>query len=122
VGFERVAAPAAAALAYRSALLRWPGDLSLQMGLGNSLHAQGERSAAAQAFRDATVSHPDSAPAWINLAATLVDTGRPVDALRAAERAVDTRDAAWRAQAEAVVLRARAALMTAPVPVRSTAH
>jgi hypothetical protein len=112
VGFERAATPAAAAQSYRSALQRWPGQLSLQMGLGNSLHAQGEKVAAAQAFRDATQAHPASAPAWINLAATLVELGDPDEALRAADRAVATGDAAWRAQAEAVAVQARAAQRT----------
>jgi hypothetical protein len=112
VGFERAAPPAAAALAYRSALQRWPGDLSLQMGLGNSLHAAGDKRAAAQAFRDATQAHPGSAPAWINLASTLVDLGAPVEALRATDQAIATGDAAWRAQAEAVSNQARAAQRT----------
>lgn len=109
VGFERVAAPASAVLTYRSALQRWPADLSLQMGLGNSLHALGDRSAAAQAFRAAALAHPGSAAAWINLASTLLDSGQPQEALRAAEQAVATGDAGWRPQAEAVLRQAQAA-------------
>lgn len=47
---------------YRSALQRFNGNLSLAMGLGNSLHAAGDKRAAADAFRNAAQQH-HSAPA-----------------------------------------------------------
>ncbi|WP_128000221.1 PA2778 family cysteine peptidase [Piscinibacter defluvii] len=87
VGVERSAAPAVAVPVYRSALARHPGRLSLQIGLGNALHAAGDRAAAAAAFEAAAQAHPDSAPAWLNLASTLSELGRPSEALAAAREA-----------------------------------
>jgi tetratricopeptide (TPR) repeat protein len=100
VGFERAAAPASAVLAYRGALARWEGKLSLQMGLGNSLHASGDRRAAAQAFRRAALDHPHNVPARINLSATLLDLGDAAGALRAAREAVELADPTWAARAQ----------------------
>lgn len=110
VGFERAAPPARAALAYRSALQRWGGNLSLQMGLGNSLHAAGDRAAAAAAFRRAAAEHPDSVPARINLSATLLDLGDPAAAVRVAREAVALGDATWAARAQAALAAAEAHL------------
>ncbi len=87
VGVERSAAPEVAVVAYRSALVRHPRRLSLQIGLGNALHAAGDRAGAAAAFEAATQAHPDSAPAWLNLASTLAELGRPREALAAAREA-----------------------------------
>jgi hypothetical protein len=108
VGFERNASPPQAVAAYRSALARWPASLSLQMGLGNSLHAAGDKAAAAQAFAAAAREHR-SAPAAINLASTLLELGRIDEAVAAARDAVATGDGAWRAQADAVLAQALAA-------------
>lgn len=103
VGFERASTPAQAALAYRSALERFGDSLSLQMGLGNSLHAAGDRAAAAQAFEDATRLHPDSAPAWMNLASTRSELGQREAALAAAKQAVAVADATWADRARALL-------------------
>ena len=108
VGFERAAAPADAASAYRAALARWPDNLSLAMGLGNSLHAADDRSAAAEVFRHAGDRHR-SAPAWINLAQTLLDLGQPGAALKAALAASAVADPAWQQQAQAMLARAERA-------------
>ena len=102
VGFERSAAPRQAVEVYRSALARWPASLSLQMGLGNSLYAAGDKAAAADAFRVAAREHR-SAPAWINLASTLLELGRADDAVQAARDAVAASDATWRARADAAL-------------------
>jgi len=112
VGFERAAPPQQAVSAYRAALARWPDSLSLQMGLGNSLHAAGDKQAAADTFRSAAQRHR-SAPAWINLAATLLELGSADAALAAARDAVASSDAAWKAQAEAVLQQAQAASVAA---------
>ena len=114
VGFERAAPPAQALLAYRSALARWPDSLSLQMGLGNTLHAGGDKAGAAQAFRAAATRHR-SAPAWINLASTLLELGAVSEALQAARQALAIGDDAWRAQAQTVL---RLAEERAAQPVR----
>jgi hypothetical protein len=110
VGFERAAPAAQAVVAYRSALSRWGGNLSLQMGLGNSLHASGDRAGAAEAFRQAATEHPGSVPARINLASTLLDLGDAAGAARVAREAVDLADADWAPRAQATLdaaLRAR---------------
>ena len=93
VGFERAAPPAQAVIAYRSALQRWGGSLSLQMGLGNALYAAGDKAGAAQAFEAATTRHPDSAPAWMNLASTRAELGQRDAAVAAARQAAHVADA-----------------------------
>ena len=108
VGFERVGPPAQAVAVYRSALLHAPRSLSLMMGLGNSLHTAGEHAAAADAFREAGLAH-GSAPAWINLASTLLELGRRDEAVHAAQQAVAASDATWRQHADAVLAQAMAA-------------
>lgn len=102
VGFERSAPPAQAVRVYRSALSRWPASLSLQMGLGNSLHAADDKAAAAEAFRAAALQHR-SAPAWINLASVLIELGQFDAARQAAREAVAVADAQWAAKADAVL-------------------
>ena len=98
---------------YRSALQRFNGNLSLAMGLGNSLHAAGDRRAAADAFRNAAQRHR-SAPAWINLASTLLELADARGALAAAREAVAVGDARWQEQAEAVQALAQAASNASP--------
>lgn len=103
VGFERNAAPAQAVLVYRSALQRYPQRLSLMIGLGNVLHAAGDREAAARAFEAAAQAHPGSAPAWLNLASTLAGLGRREAARDAARRAAAVGGAEWAGRAEALL-------------------
>lgn len=88
VAFENAANAAQARTAYANALQRWPRNLALQMGYGNTAYAEGDRSAAAMAFLRASEDHPDSAPAFNNLATVLAELGRFDQARRAAERAV----------------------------------
>ena len=110
IGFERSGAPASAVLVYRSALQRFPESLSLRMGLGNALYASGDKPAAAQAFRDAAERHR-SAPAWINLSATLIELRSRDEAVKAAREAVAAADSNWRDKAEAALA---AAMRTGP--------
>ena len=79
------------------------------MGLGNSLYASGDRRAAAAVFRTAAQRH-HSAPAWINLAQTLLDLGEANAALQAARVAAALDDAAWREPAQAMLARVQAAI------------
>ena len=78
----------AAATAYSTLLARWPNSLVGQMGLGNNYYAAGKLAEAESAFRKATENHPDSAPAFNNLAQTLADQGKLPEALQAAQTAV----------------------------------
>lgn len=116
VGFERAAPPAQAVTAYRSALERFGGSLSLQMGLGNALHAAGDKAAAARAFEDATRLHPGSAPAWINLAATRQQLGQREAALSAARQAVAVAGADWAERARALLASLQAQAKDSPSP------
>jgi predicted Zn-dependent protease len=85
VAFERVAAPDAARDAYRAALARWPASLTLRVGLGNALYANGEKQAAAAQFEQAARDH-GSAAAWLNLAQTQRELGDIEAARRAAQQ------------------------------------
>lgn len=88
LALEQTGPAAAAAGAYRTALTRWPTDLTALFGAGNAAFAAGDLEGAEQAFRRATVAHPDTAPAFNNLAHVLAQRGRLTEALAAATRAV----------------------------------
>ena len=96
IGFERSATPAQALRIYESALQRWPQNLTLAIGLGNALHASGDKRRAADVFRAAAEQHGSGA-AWVNLAKVLLELGERDAAVEAAQRAVN--DAHWGAQA-----------------------
>lgn len=80
--------PRSAATAYASALRRWPGDLLLQMGAGNSAYALGDFATAETAYRAASLAHPKSADAWNNLAQVLLEQGKKETAARAIAQAI----------------------------------
>lgn len=87
IGFERAAPPARAVAAWQSAWQRWPGDVVIGMGLGNSQAAAGDAPAALRTFAqvaDAT----DSAAAWNNLASLRLQAGDLAGARQAARQAV----------------------------------
>ncbi len=84
VAFERAASPAAAATAYRAGLQRWPDSYTLQMGLGNVLHARGELAGAEAAF--ARAARHGQAAAHNNHARVLLALGRAGEARAAAQR------------------------------------
>jgi tetratricopeptide (TPR) repeat protein len=96
VGYERVAPGERAAAVYRSALERIGPDLTLAMGLGNSLYAAGDLRGAEAAFADAARRFR-SAPAGINLARTRLALGDAEGARAAADAAAAVADAAWAA-------------------------
>lgn len=88
IAFEKQAAPEAAASAYRSALARWPNNLTLAMGLGNALYRAGALLEAESIFSAAARRH-DAAAAWNNLANVLLARQRIPEARAAAHRAVE---------------------------------
>lgn len=102
IGFERAAPPEAAMRAYASASQRWPDSLALSMGLGNTAFAAGHKVLAADAFQSAAQRHR-SAPAWINLARTLLDADLVDSAWRVALEAEYINDPQWRAETTAVL-------------------
>jgi tetratricopeptide (TPR) repeat protein len=79
----------AAQSAYQTALLRWPQNLTALIGLGNTHYMMGNLDQAEQAFREATLIHPESGVAYNNLAQTLADQGKRSEALVAAQHAVE---------------------------------
>lgn len=88
VAFEKDGNPAQARQAYEAALRKWPANLTLLMGRGNTAYAMGDRAAAAEAFRDAARQHPDAASAYNNLAVVLNELGQVRAAREAAEKAL----------------------------------
>ena len=80
--------PQAAQQAYAAALLLWPQERALLLGVGNSAYALGQPDTAVKAYRSATEQHPDFADAWNNLAQVLLDTGQHNAAAQAIEKAV----------------------------------
>lgn len=99
VAFEKAADAARARKAYEAALQRWPHNITLQLGHGNAAYTAGDRVAAAAAFRHAAAEHPESAPAFNNLATVLAELGKFDQAREAAEKAIALgglwRDAAY---------------------------
>lgn len=98
VAFEKSSPPTAARQTYALAVRRWPDNLTLALGLGNTAYAEGDRAAAADAFQRASELHPDSGAAFNNLAVALMELGRLQEARTAAEKAL-TLGAPWRAAA-----------------------
>jgi tetratricopeptide (TPR) repeat protein len=88
VAFEKSSPPAATRQTYALAVRRWPDNMALVLGLGNTAYAAGDRAAAADAFQRASVLHPDSGPAFNNLAVALMELGRLPEARAAAEKAL----------------------------------
>jgi tetratricopeptide (TPR) repeat protein len=102
VAYEASVEPASARSTYQAALKRWPHDLTLQLGAGNTAYAAGDRTAAAAAYRRATEDHPDSAAAFNNLATVLGELGQFEAARHAAESAIAL-GGTWRTTAEATL-------------------
>jgi predicted double-glycine peptidase len=80
--------PAAAQAAYAAALLRWPGQAQLLLGLGNTAYALHQLDAAATAYAQAADAQADFADAWNNLAQARLELGQPALAAQAIARAV----------------------------------
>ncbi len=75
--------------AYNTALIRWPGNLIAQMGLGNSYYMLKNLPASEQAFRSASLEHPDFGAAFNNLAQVLMERGKIIEAKSHALRAIE---------------------------------
>lgn len=88
VALEAVA-PDAAGQAYTLALNHWPDNLSARIGQGNVAYRRHDLAVAENAYRRATVDHPEAAAAWNNLAMALHHAGRRAEALAAVRRAIE---------------------------------
>jgi len=88
LGLEKARQFDAAIDGYNTMLERWPENLTAMMGIGNCHYALGAFKKAESAFRKAVYFHPESGPAYNNLAQSLLKQGRKQEALKAAETAV----------------------------------
>lgn len=88
IPLEKTVGAAKATVAYAAAAKRWPGNLVLLTGLGNSAFVTGDLQGAASAFREATSAHPDSAAAHNNLANVLLAQGDVMAAKASAQKAL----------------------------------
>jgi hypothetical protein len=85
---EKTGDPELVQRTYVAALDRWPGNLSAQIGVGNTAYKLHDLARAESAFRQAVHDHPDSVAALNNLAQTLADQARYPEAQDFARRAV----------------------------------
>ncbi len=88
VGLERGGDREATIDGYRSALERWPDNLTAAIGLANQHHGRGALLEAALVLRRALQRHPQSTVVMNNLAQTLTDQGRHGEALLLVEAAL----------------------------------
>lgn len=89
VGLEHAGRPEMAAVAYRTALQRWPASYAGRIGLANAAYTLGDLATAETALREAVTLEPSEAAAWNNFAQVLGERGRKREALAAATRAVE---------------------------------
>jgi tetratricopeptide (TPR) repeat protein len=85
---EKIVDPKSVLSTYTATLDRWPGNLTAQIGVGNTAYKLHDLGQAERAFSLAVKDHPDSVAAYNNLAQTLADQDRYEEALEAARRAV----------------------------------
>jgi hypothetical protein len=88
LGLEKARQFRAAILGYKTALTRWPQNLTALMGIGNCHYALGELKDAESTFRETERLHPTEGSALNNLAQILLEQGRNQEALETAKKAV----------------------------------
>lgn len=89
IAFEKSGTPTAKITAYQAAIRRWPDNLVLLMGLGNSAYKAGDLPVAANAFQRAIDAHPTAAVAYNNLANILLAQKKTLQAEKAAEKGLE---------------------------------
>jgi len=88
VNLEKAGKPQSAVIFYEAALKLWSGSLAAQMGRGNSYYAMGQLEEAERSFYQATIDHPEAAPAFNNLAQIYMEQDRLEEAQRAIQQAI----------------------------------
>lgn len=88
-GLERAGRLPAARQSYQALSERWPENVTVWMGLGNTSYQLEQYDRAIESFRAALEIEPEYAPAWNNLAYSLLQSGEHEAALAAARRAVE---------------------------------
>jgi len=106
VAMERTGDRSATMRAYAAAHERWPESLGAGIGLANQLYARGDLNGAEATLRRTAEKHPGSVVVLNNLAQTLSDQGRNIEALAAIDRAgnPEPRFAAAVAETRALIL------------------
>lgn len=97
--FETVAGVKAALPAWQALTVRWPNYGLGWFALGNTLHANGEPKAAAEAFKQATLVDASLAAAWLNLGLTQQGLGEQESARASLQKAA-TLPGKWQVQAK----------------------
>ena len=88
LAYEKTAPATSAQKAYKAAVQRWPDNLILLLGLGNTAYVNGDQTTALVAFRKAVAVHPEAAAAHNNLANVLLAQGQYSEARASAEQAL----------------------------------
>lgn len=86
LAFEKNASMGDSKKAYQAAVKRWPDNLVLLMGLGNSAYKANDFETAAAAFNQAIEAHPTAAAAYNNLANVLLAQNKVLEAKTIAEK------------------------------------
>lgn len=87
IAFAKTAASSHEAL-FAVALEHWPNNLTALIGSGNACYQQGEMACAEKHYRQATLSHPNTAIAFNNLSLVLVEQQHFSEALKAINHAI----------------------------------
>ncbi len=88
LALERLRLTREAYAAYSAGILRWPDDLQMAIGAGNTAYSLGDLAAAESALRSAVAYHPAADAALNNLAHVLMTRGALDEAETTALRAV----------------------------------
>jgi len=89
LGLEEVGKNDEAAMAYETALRKWPKSTGAVMGLGNNLCVMGDLDGAEETFRTAVELFPTCGDMYNNLAHVLAKRTRYDEAMNAARKAID---------------------------------
>jgi tetratricopeptide (TPR) repeat protein len=88
VGLEKAAKWEPAIDGYKTALKKWPNNVSVRIGLGNTYYALGDLRSAEQILREASKMAPEEGIVFNNLAQVLWEQGRNEEASTHALKAV----------------------------------
>jgi len=89
IEFEQTSDTYPAYQGYLSAATKWPSNVLVRIGLGNTAYALGEFRQSEDAYKGALRLSPDMAEAWNNLAYALAQQGKSDESLEAINRALN---------------------------------
>jgi tetratricopeptide (TPR) repeat protein len=88
LGLQKAGFAASSVKAFRSAVRKWPDNITARLGLGNALYTTGNLAAAADAFQQVTALDPQHGAALNNLAHVIAQLGDLEKAESMARRAM----------------------------------